>query len=238
MTETDWLSSSNPVAMLRLITENPDHASIDCIQDHRKLRLFSVAMWRRHPHILTERNGWQLVEVGERFADGLATDEEVRKVRAAHGIDWDGGTMTYEAWVIQACRHWVGALTPPKNRESEKVAVANAVREVFGNPFRPVTIDPQWLTWNDGTIPRLAESIYQERAWDRLPILADALEEAGCQGERCRSCINGDSMVTAFKKCFQCGGRGWKDHPVLAHLRSPDPHVRGCWALDLLTGRK
>ncbi|HTU88816.1 MAG TPA: hypothetical protein VMF69_01855 [Gemmataceae bacterium] len=50
----------------------------------------------------------------------------------------------------------------------------------FGNPFRSVTIDPAWLTWNDATIPKLAQAIYDERAFDRLPILAEALEEAGC----------------------------------------------------------
>jgi hypothetical protein len=86
---------------------------------------------------------------------------------------------------------------------------ADLVRYLFGNPFRPVTIDPAWLTWNDGTVVKLAEAIYDERAFDRMPILADALEEA--------SCTNAD---------------------ILAHCRQPGEHVRGCWVVDLLLGKE
>src|SRR5262249_35473615 len=53
------------------------------------------------------------------------------------------------------------------------------VREVYGNPFRPVAADPAWLRWNDGTVPRLAQSLHERRAFGDLPVLADALEEAG-----------------------------------------------------------
>jgi hypothetical protein len=80
------------------------------------------------------------------------------------------------------------------------------VRDIFGNPFRPVAVDPSWLT---ETVVALAEGIYQERAFDRMPILADALEDAGCD-----------------------------DADVLNHCRQPGEHVRGCWVVDLLTGRK
>ncbi len=72
----------------------------------------------------------------------------------------------------------------------------------MGNPFRPVSVIPSWLT---ATVIGMAQAIYDERDFDRLPILADALEEAGCA-----------------------------DADLLAHLRSPGPHVRGCWALDLI----
>jgi hypothetical protein len=83
--------------------------------------------------------------------------------------------------------------------------VAELLREVFGNPFRPVSISRSVLAWNDGTVVKLARAIYDERAFDRLPVLADALEEAGC------------------------------DHADLpGHCRAPGPHVRGCWAVDLL----
>jgi hypothetical protein len=80
------------------------------------------------------------------------------------------------------------------------------LRDIFGNPFRPVAVDPSWLT---STVVALAEGIYQERAFDRLPILADALQDAGCDSD-----------------------------DVLSHCRSDGPHVRGCWVVDLLTGRK
>jgi hypothetical protein len=73
------------------------------------------------------------------------------------------------------------------------------------NPFRPVTADPRWLT---ATAVALAQAIYEDRAFDRMPILADALEEAG-----------GD------------------DADLLAHCRSDGPHVRGCWAVDLVLGK-
>jgi hypothetical protein len=76
-------------------------------------------------------------------------------------------------------------------------------------PFRPApAVDPSWLAWNGGTVAKLAAAIYDERRFGDLPILADALEEAGCA-----------------------------DAAVLAHCREPGDHVRGCWAVDLLTGR-
>jgi hypothetical protein len=91
-----------------------------------------------------------------------------------------------------------------------KQAIARLIREVFGFPFGPVmTIAASTLAWSDGTIPKLAQTVYDERDFDHLPILADALEEAGCD--------NAD---------------------LLAHLRGPGPHVRGCWALDLILGKQ
>lgn len=91
----------------------------------------------------------------------------------------------------------------------ERKEQAVLLRDIFGNPFRPVAIDPAWLAWNDGTIRRLAESIYEERRFENMPILADALEDAGCRAQA-----------------------------ILDHCRGPGPHVRGCWVVDLLTGRE
>jgi hypothetical protein len=82
---------------------------------------------------------------------------------------------------------------------------AGLVRCVSGNPFRPVTLDPGILAWNGGTVPKLAQVIYDGRDFDQLPILADALEEAGCT-----------------------------DPAILDHCRQPGEHVRGCWVVDLL----
>jgi hypothetical protein len=86
---------------------------------------------------------------------------------------------------------------------------ADLVREIFGNPFRPAVIEPAWLAWGDGIAGQLAQGIYEDRAFDRLPILADALIDAGC-----------------------------RDDALLDHLRSSGPHVRGCWALDLVLGKE
>jgi hypothetical protein len=86
---------------------------------------------------------------------------------------------------------------------------ADLLRDLLGNPFRPVSADPAWLTWNGGTVRQLAEVIYEERRFVDLPILADALEEAGCT-----------------------------DEDILSHCRGPGEHVRGCWVLDLLLGKE
>jgi hypothetical protein len=86
---------------------------------------------------------------------------------------------------------------------------------VIGNAFRRAAVDPGWLAWQGGTVARLAEAAYDERQLPsghldpaRLAVLADALEEAGCT-----------------------------DPDLLGHLRGPGPHVRGCWALDLLADK-
>jgi hypothetical protein len=81
------------------------------------------------------------------------------------------------------------------------------LREVFGNPFRPVKVSRKWLHWKHGTITALARGIYEDRAFDHMPILADALEEASCQ-----------------------------DADILDHCRLANRHVRGCWVIDMLLG--
>jgi hypothetical protein len=80
------------------------------------------------------------------------------------------------------------------------------LRDLAGNPFRQVIIDPAWLAWNGGTIRALAQVVYEGQAFDRLPILADALEDAGCT----------DALL------------------ILEHLRQSVVHVRGCHLIDLL----
>jgi hypothetical protein len=76
---------------------------------------------------------------------------------------------------------------------------------VAGNPFRPPAFDPGWRT---AAVVAIAEGVYEERAFDRLPILADALQDAGCDSD-----------------------------DILDHCRGPGPHVRGCWAVDLVLGK-
>jgi hypothetical protein len=79
------------------------------------------------------------------------------------------------------------------------------LRCLFGNPFRPARFDPSWRTCE---VVTLAEGVYADRAFDRLPILADALEDAGCD-----------------------------DGNMLAHLRTDPDHARGCWVVDLILGK-
>jgi hypothetical protein len=80
------------------------------------------------------------------------------------------------------------------------------LRCVFGNPFRPVAFDPRWRT---ADAAGLARGIYEDRAFDRLPLLADALMDAGCADEQ-----------------------------ILAHCRSEGPHARGCWPVDLILAKE
>jgi hypothetical protein len=90
----------------------------------------------------------------------------------------------------------------------ENAAQAALLREMVGNPYRPVVLHPLWLHWSDQLIPNLARVLLDERRFDDLPILADALEDAGCD-----------------------------DRSLLDHLRSGCPHYPGCWALDLILGQ-
>jgi hypothetical protein len=83
------------------------------------------------------------------------------------------------------------------------------LREIFGNPFRPAAVERDWLRWNGGCVARLAQGIYAEHRFGDLPILADALEEAGCASP-----------------------------DVLSHCRSAGLHVRGCWLLDWAIGKE
>jgi hypothetical protein len=94
--------------------------------------------------------------------------------------------------------------------DAATITVCQLLRCVFGNPFKlRTTIDPAWLRWNDETVPRIARSVYEEHRFGKLPILHDALLDAGCD-----------------------------DQDILDHCQAPGPHVRGCWVLDLLLGKE
>jgi hypothetical protein len=92
--------------------------------------------------------------------------------------------------------------------EIDNAQQSTLLRDIVGNPFRSVKVNPAWLAWASGIIPKLASAIYEERRFPDLPVLADALEEAG-------GC----------------------DEVILSHCRGPGPHVRGCWVLDLILGK-
>jgi hypothetical protein len=94
-----------------------------------------------------------------------------------------------------------------ERQAAERRRACDLVRDVFGNPFRLRVVQPSWLSWRGGFVGQMARAIYNERRFADLPILADALEEAGCD-----------------------------DADLLGHCRRPGGHARGCWALDLLPG--
>jgi hypothetical protein len=189
MTEREWADCTDSNEMLAYLLQSGRASD-------RKRRLFTVASYRRVWHLLSDERSRTAVEVSERHADGLASRAEVdaawEAAEAAGHRGWDPHLPVYAALAGAA----------------ERTAQCPLMRDIFGSPFRPVSLNSAWLAWNDGIIRKLAQAIYEERAFDRLPVLGDALEEAGCT-----------------------------DAAILSHCRGPGPHVRGCWVIDLLLGK-
>jgi hypothetical protein len=217
MTEAEWLASTDLTPMLDLLSVNTRGVPVRASE--RKLRLFAVACCRRIWPLLTDERSRRAVEIAERFVDGLATLAEVGAARR----DANDAYLTWKP----AGPHDQAAYAAlfPCSREARHptafaaaytaYAVGDLLREVFGNPFRPVSLDPACLAWEGGTVVRLAQAAYDNRTLpcgtlsnDRLAVLADALEEAGCT-----------------------------DPGILRHCRQPGGHVRGCWVLDTLLGK-
>jgi hypothetical protein len=220
MTEEEWLSSVSPQKMIAAVTGKGSA---------RLWRLFAVACARRVECFMRDKRSRIALEVAERYADGAATTADLATARyhAEGALHW----ARYEQWVDEVRANFTWDAGQAAAHEATCAAEAalqcvaedigntsggqatliadalqlpDVIREVFGNPFRWPHIDPACLAWNDRQVVRLAEGIYDERAFDRMPILADALEEAGCT-----------------------------EAALLDHLRSPGPHVRGCFAVDL-----
>jgi hypothetical protein len=223
MTEGEWLYSTNAESMLSHLRSGASP---------RKLRLYVCASAYDVWHRMTDQRSQDAVVTAENFADGLADRGElISAFHAAHEawkeiplllggrhgkrIKSEKGSRAAER-VAQVARNaadpeWDIKMARDDARKAglaRNCALANYLRDIFGNPFRVVVIEPSWLSWNNGTVPKIAQGIYAEPSFDRLPILADALEEAGCD--------NTD---------------------ILHHCRLPGEHVRGCWVVDLLMGK-
>jgi hypothetical protein len=220
MTEADWLSYDDPRKMLEFLQSRASE---------RKLRLFACGCCRRIWHKLRDARSRRAVEVGELYADA-ATD-----AAALSAALWDAGRVLSELqrlvqrrparlrdWQVVGVPVICARLPAWPNQEwavgealvnsmlqiepDQSSILVGSIRCLFGNPFNQVTVAPAWLS---PTVVSLARAIYDDRAFDRLPILADALEDAGCN--------NAD---------------------LLNHLRQPGQHVLGCWALDLVLGKE
>jgi hypothetical protein len=212
-TEREWLECAHPHDLLYFLN---DKAS------DRKLRLFGCAcvrqFWLKLKEQSPERKG---VEIAERFADGLADMRELQRInKQLAEMCWEpqpswgmctGAVLELTAqprsqFGVRRASETAGmvAFEAGTLHATEK-AQADIVRDIFVNPFRPVTLPRDFLTWNNSLLPRLAQSIYDSRAFERLPLLADALEEAGCT-----------------------------DPELLNHCRQPGDHVLGCWPLDFV----
>jgi hypothetical protein len=196
MTEAEWLACADPKALVR---HHGRSASA------RKLRLFACACWRRRAEAIRPAPRKALLAaVGgvEAWLDGgpaLAPAERRRWIVAGHAA-YNTALATASALMSAAGCSRLGPT------EAELCAL---FRDVFGNPFHAITVPAPWLAAADGAAAKVARGIYEDRAFDRLPILADALEEAGCTREA-----------------------------ILSHCRGPGPHVRGCWVVDLVLGKE
>jgi hypothetical protein len=204
MTEYEWRTASEPQAMLEFLRG---------MASDRKLRLFAVACSRRVWNLIDDL-GREAVDVAEKFADGLVGSEEMRAARltcqgAGGRAAWYPAATNPEiAARNAACSAQVGVASNALigAEAVELLAQAALLRDIFGPlPFRPLSIDPFSLT---SAVVQLAQTIYDDRAFDRLPILANVLEKTGCHNEE-----------------------------ILLHLRGPGPHVRGCFVVDDILGK-
>jgi hypothetical protein len=215
MTETEWLACTDPRPMLEFLRGRTSD---------RKLRLFAVGCCRRVWHLFTEQDSRRAVEVAEAYADGRANNGEREKALwsfyfaarkranyiAAKTTNWSAapkreGFHYAAAAALAEDGYWVWDKLP----DSERMIVSGALgllHCIFGNPFRPIAFNPACRT---GSVLGVAQTIYDDRRFEDLPILADPLEEAGCQ-----------------------------DADILGHCRGPGPHTRGCWVVDLLLGKE
>jgi hypothetical protein len=235
MNEAEWLTATDPCAMLEILRGRTGE---------RKLRLFAVACCRRIWDLLLDARSQPIVEMAERFADSQVTLQQLLQAKrgtdespvagvvafglARHAVDLVSSPHCESLiWVAQACRDAVAARTAahcrrrgvrPQERQAatkkaaldERQHQSELIRDLFVNPFRPqLLLGGEILTRNEKQVRCLATVIYESRTFGRLPILADALEDAGCT-----------------------------DADLLGHLRGPGPHVRGCWALDLVLAKE
>lgn len=205
MTEQEWQSTTSydGNSTLQMV-----HFVLHRLSSRRK-RLFACGCFRRHLHDESHAlNG--ILASAERYADNDSTWNELassrKRAEAMVEDTMQGRLRGFGAGFIQQLRGVAHPDADEAVRHANLLYDPNILREVVGNPFCPVTVFPTWQTAN---VVSLAQTIYDERAFDRMPILGDALEDAGCD--------NTD---------------------MLNHCRQPGEHVRGCWVVDLLLGKE
>ena len=213
MTEADWLTHQDPDVLL-------DAAKAMKRLTARKGRLYGAGCFRLVWDRVKLPDVMKTVEMAEARADLLISEQELEAHRypasSLRDIVADWLSTAVQSLAIPKCNPSVVAYEVRSSVENDVYrharrglpcpSQAELVREVIGNPFRPVACDP---TWRTADVIGVARGIYEDRAFDRLPLLADALMDAGSD-----------------------------DAEMLAHCRSPGPHVRGCWVVDLVLGKK
>jgi hypothetical protein len=200
MTEAKWLGGTQPRELVEFVRRRPSIRRGD-----RKLRLYIVACCRRRAEI-TDPRGLRAIAVAEQFADGEVDSKELAtSAKEARRIPntW-GDAVHYKAACAASVQPGYGAYYG--SELGHCAGECDLLRDIFGNPFRPVAFDAAWRT---STVTALARGMYESRDFGAMPILADALQDAGCDSD-----------------------------DILDHCRGPGPHVRGCWVVDLVLGKE
>ena len=210
MNEGEWLNCSDPELIL---------SAAYPAASGRKLRLFACQCVRQCGW-QEDQFGWRtMVEMAERLSDGQATEMEVttairgfERTAAGAANAWSNLVSAAAATLHPIAVEAAGIALDQMIQfhlelmsRFDEAGYSAVAKDIFGNPFRPVAFDPRWRT---ADTVALARGIYDDRAFDRLPLLADALMDAGCADEQ-----------------------------VLGHCRSDGPHARGCWVVDLVLGK-
>jgi hypothetical protein len=178
MKENEWLACEDPLRMVRYLLRYPQLRP-----SGRKRILVACACARHVWDRITSAKARRLVEYWEQTADDLAwldrvnaIQNEVQKEARVTGDPATAVALTYSPLpVVQAARA-VPGVTP--------ASLGPVIRDLFGNPFRPPAIDPRWLQWDGETVLKAARAVYEESAFDQLPVLADALEPTASPSRR------------------------------------------------------
>ncbi len=201
MTERQWLTVVDPEAMLTWASER--------VSD-RKLRLYAIACCRRLAHHFDARYSAALAEAAALADETPPKPRRAGRTARTHDRDLLHALAEHDAhtsaWLAAERSISIAAARGGMAWE-ERLFQASCLIDLLGNPFRKVRFEASWRT---ETAVALAQQFYDRAEAASLPILADALEEAGC------------------------------DEPaVLAHARDiHQPHVRGCWVVDLVLGKE
>jgi hypothetical protein len=213
MSEQQWLACADPGAMLESIL--PRASS-------RKLILFATECCRRHWSWLEDQRHREVVEAAERLADGLATDSEFDEAMQPI-VDLWAKLPPAEVWhasqfATAAVRHLgtpggaffaanylARGLRDLAATRAEETVQCGMIRDLIGQPFQPICFSSAWLAHDAPRAIQLARSIYDERRFGDVPLLAEVLEESGCNVK-----------------------------VAIEHCKGPDPHFRGCWVVDAL----
>lgn len=236
MTETEWLAATDPGPMQTFLRDTCGASRRK--QGRRRLRLFACACVRGIWPLLRHPGSRQALYYADLYADGQTTELDLataaRRAKDAVTSEYpdyqakspphgeaaqaaghaaakrydEGNHPSVSHAAIAASRAWAlneGESIHGEAQLQRQALHADWLRDIFGNPFRPVTFLSQWRT---STVLALAQQMYDSRDFSAMPILGDALMDAGCF-----------------------------DDAILAHCRGAGPHVRGCWVTDACLGK-